>query len=154
MSEDDAAADVSVLLHYIASQEVRNMGEMLMLAVSELAEGLEEHRDGKNVHYHAISISQNSQVTPESGPALQRVREGAVHAHEMDVLTEWEPDPKDIEVLVKHGIAKPEGLAVELADCIIRCLDTMLSLDVDIDAIVAEKMLYNASRGFKRGKAY
>ena len=49
---------------------------------------------------------------------------------------------------------KPEGVAVELADALIRILDTMHSLGVDIDAVVADKMAYNASRPFKHGKAY
>ncbi len=49
---------------------------------------------------------------------------------------------------------KPEGVAVELADCIIRCLDTMWSLGVDIDEVVLRKMAYNETRSFKHGKAY
>lgn len=49
---------------------------------------------------------------------------------------------------------KPEGVAVELADCIIRCLDTMHSLGVDIDAVVEQKMAYNNSRPYKHGKSY
>ena len=49
---------------------------------------------------------------------------------------------------------KPEGSAVELADCIIRCLDILVSLDVDIDGIVARKMAYNETRPAKHGKAY
>ena len=52
------------------------------------------------------------------------------------------------------GNCKPEGVAVELADCLIRILDTMLSLDVDIDGVVARKMAYNAGRPHKHGKAY
>ncbi len=82
----------------------RNMGEMLMLAVSELSEALEEHR--------------------------------------------YDRPP------VYYSNGKPEGVAVEIADCIIRCLDTMHSLGVDLDAIVAEKMAYNATRPLKHGKAY
>ena len=49
---------------------------------------------------------------------------------------------------------KPEGVAVELADCLIRILDTMHSRDVDIDGVVARKMAYNAGRPHKHGKAY
>ena len=52
------------------------------------------------------------------------------------------------------GNCKPEGVAVELADCLIRILDTLHSLDVDIDGVVARKMAYNASRPHKHGKAY
>ena len=94
----------------------RNMGEMLMLAVSELAEALEEHRAGQPAEY-----------VPD-------------HHH----AAGWDCD----------GQCKPEGVAVELADCIIRCLDTMYSLGVDVDGVVARKMAYNASRPFKHGKAH
>lgn len=52
------------------------------------------------------------------------------------------------------GSEKPEGIAVELADCLIRLLDTMHSLDVDIDWVVQQKIAYNHSRPFKHGKAY
>lgn len=83
----------------------RNMGEMLMLATSELAEALEEHRTGKPAEYEG-----------------------------------------------EHG--KPEGVAVELADCIIRCLDTMQSLGVDVEAVIARKIAYNRTRPHKHGKAY
>lgn len=51
-------------------------------------------------------------------------------------------------------LAKPEGVAVELADALIRILDTMHSLKVDIDAVVAEKMHYNDSRPYKHGRSY
>ena len=83
----------------------RNFGEMLMLVTSELAEALEEHREGRPNVYTGVK-------------------------------------------------AKPEGVAVELADALIRILDTMHSLGVDIDAVVADKMAYNATRPFKHGKAY
>ena len=82
----------------------RNMGEMLMLAVSELSEALEEHRAG------------NPPVYYDDG--------------------------------------KPEGLAVELVDCVIRCLDVLSSLGVNIDGIVNRKLAYNATRPHKHGKAY
>ena len=49
---------------------------------------------------------------------------------------------------------KPEGVAVELADCLIRILDSMAALNVDIDGVVARKVAYNASRPFKHEKAY
>lgn len=56
--------------------------------------------------------------------------------------------------LVYNLYGKPEGVAVELIDCIIRCLDWIGSTDVDIDAVTAQKMAYNASRMHKHGKAY
>ncbi len=53
-----------------------------------------------------------------------------------------------------NGHCKPDGVAVELVDCIIRCLDTLHSLDVDVDAILSLKMDYNETRPHKHGKAY
>lgn len=75
----------------------RDMDEMLMLAVSELAEGLEEHRDGKPLIY----FKHNHTGCPKAG---------------VESLVRGECNPK------------PEGLAIELADFIIRCLDTLQSL--------------------------
>lgn len=106
----------------------RNMGEMLMLATSELAEALEEHRSNKPVHYHEHSMACE------------------VYFHDnFDV--EGEPP-------VCTCNPKPEGIAVELADCIIRVLDTMQSLGVDVDSIIKEKMAYNAGRPFMHGRQY
>jgi len=53
---------------------------------------------------------------------------------------------------------KPEGVLVELADGLIRSLDTMGSIarreNYSIDKIVAAKMEYNSTRPHKHGKAY
>lgn len=104
----------------------RNFGEMIALAHSELSEALEEHRDGRPAEYWP-QVSWGGEIVADH----ERAR-----------------------VLAPGVTLKPEGVAVELADCIIRCLDTMHSLGVDIDAVVARKMAYNASRPYKHGKAY
>jgi hypothetical protein len=77
----------------------RNMGEMLMLAVSELAEALEEHRDDRPAVWHLHAANCTRFLMQDHG----------------------ESDDPCI------CTPKPEGAAVELADCIIRCLDTMHS---------------------------
>lgn len=46
---------------------------------------------------------------------------------------------------------KPEGVAVEMADCIIRILDWAGRNDVDMDAIIREKHEYNKSRPYRHG---
>lgn len=73
----------------------------LMLMVSELAEALEEYRDGRPPYY---------------------VIEG-----------------------------KPEGLGVELADCVIRILDLAEFLGLNMEDLVLEKHAYNKTRSFKHG---
>ena len=46
---------------------------------------------------------------------------------------------------------KPEGVGVELADCMIRILDTMAAHAVDIDMIMQAKMDYNKTRPYRHG---
>lgn len=47
---------------------------------------------------------------------------------------------------------KPEGIATEMADCLIRILDWFGHEGLDVDGIVREKMLYNKGRPYKHGK--
>ena len=52
---------------------------------------------------------------------------------------------------------KPEGVSVELIDCLIRILDTLqgrLSEDFTVEDIFWAKMQYNAGRQMMHGKAY
>lgn len=46
---------------------------------------------------------------------------------------------------------KPEGIAVEMADCIIRILDWCGKENVDIESIMREKHEYNKTRPYKHG---
>lgn len=110
----------------------RNFGEMLALIHSEVSEALEEHRSGNpNVWY----LHDKSCRLVEENPAINMFK------------STWnEP--------TCSCIPKPEGTAVELADALIRILDTMHSLDVDIDKVVSHKMQYNDSRPYKHGRAY
>lgn len=47
---------------------------------------------------------------------------------------------------------KPEGIAVEMADCLIRILDWFSHEGLDADEIVRQKMTYNRGRPYKHGK--
>lgn len=47
---------------------------------------------------------------------------------------------------------KPEGIAVEMADCLIRILDWFGHEGLDVDEIVRQKMAYNRGRPYKHGK--
>jgi NTP pyrophosphatase (non-canonical NTP hydrolase) len=46
---------------------------------------------------------------------------------------------------------KPEGIPSELADIIIRVLDTCDRWNIDIDAVLQEKLAFNATRGYRHG---
>lgn len=47
--------------------------------------------------------------------------------------------------------ASRRGIAVELADVILRTLDLMAALGVDVDAVVMAKHRYNLGREYRHG---
>lgn len=54
-----------------------------------------------------------------------------------------------------YGIdGKPEGIAVEMIDCVIRILDYLAYEKVDVDDVLAKKMAYNVNRPYKHGKEF
>lgn len=54
-----------------------------------------------------------------------------------------------------YGIdGKPEGIAVEMIDCVIRILDYLAHEGVDVDDVLAKKMKYNEGRPYKHGKEF
>ena len=46
---------------------------------------------------------------------------------------------------------KPEGIATEMADCIIRILDWAGHEDIDMEAVIRAKMEYNKTRPYRHG---
>jgi len=46
---------------------------------------------------------------------------------------------------------KPDGMAVEMADCIIRILDYLAKEELDIESIIEAKHNYNRTRPFRHG---
>ena len=46
---------------------------------------------------------------------------------------------------------KPEGMYVEMVDCLIRILDYLSHENVDIDRVMAEKIAYNKTRPYRHG---
>lgn len=122
--------------HGFWPHEGRNFGEMMPLVHSEVSEALEEFR----VHGYddPIYVPVHKQGCDHSG----------------DGLTEPKRDD------CGHPDCKPEGVAVELVDAIIRLLDTLHHVrqidggSFSIDELVERKMTYNEGRPFKHGKAF
>jgi|GEM_PF-1659784 len=46
---------------------------------------------------------------------------------------------------------KPEGWAIELADCVIRIMDTLFHYGIDLEQLIKQKMKYNESRPYRHG---
>ena len=104
--------------------EPRNIGEALMLVVTELAEGLEVHRKNNKIKC----------VDEQIKAAMAEMSDEQFKEH--------------FALLVKDSFQD------EMADSIIRILDLCGGLDIDIDWHIAAKMRYNAMRGRLHGKAY
>ena len=100
-----------------------SFGETVALCHSELSEALEEYRAGRPMVYADRVIVKTDDWE------MQR---------ETD-LNKFSPNDK------------PEGIAVEMADCLIRILDWAAYAGVDMDAIVRAKMAYNETRPYRHG---
>ena len=126
--------------------------EKIALIHSELSEALEEDREGRPDVWHSIGGHQVYRATDGSGADWTTDPDGATGTADPDGGT---PLDDCTQIDSWTGVkAKPEGVAVELVDALIRILDQLGYMRVDIDGLVAEKMAYNADRPIKHGKKY
>lgn len=110
--------------------EPRTVGEIIALCHSELSEALEEYRAKRPMVYRICRAS--------DGCPCDREKCG-----------DWDADTGVCELGVMDE--KPEGVAVELADCIIRILDYLGKEGVDVEAVLLEKHAYNKTRPYRHG---
>lgn len=105
----------------------RPFPEIVALCHSELSEALEEYRNGKPMAYinGYWPKYDTGMTTPKPIKAMQ--------------LDEWEDDEK------------PEGIAVEMIDCIIRILDWLGHEGIDVDTLMEKKVKYNEGREHRHG---
>ena len=55
------------------------------------------------------------------------------------------------ETMVYFDGDKPEGIAVEMIDCVIRIFDFLSQNGIDIDKVMDLKMKYNETRPYRHG---
>ena len=70
------------------------------------------------------------------------------HSELSEALEEYR-DGNDLVWTASNG--KPEGVAVEMVDCVIRVFDYLAHKGVDIDGVMRLKMAYNESRPYRHG---
>lgn len=105
----------------------RTFPEIVALDHSELSQALEEYRNARPMVYCAnldCGILQNRGTTEDTCCNVCGFMAGK---------------------------AKPEGIAVEMADCMIRVLDWFGKEGLDADAILRAKMEYNKTRPYTHG---
>ena len=76
-----------------------------------------------------------------------------MHSELSEALEESRNGNKPTEIYYSYG-NKPEGIPIELADCIIRIFDTCGKYGIDLEEAIELKMEYNESRPYKHGKAF
>ena len=92
--------------------------------------------EDKDVHIERVA-SKIALTHSEVSEALEELREGRLQI--------WY-DEND-----KREHPKPEGFVVEMADAVIRILDTCQALGLDIGEAIATKMRYNETRPHRHG---
>lgn len=105
-------------------EEDRHFGSLVALMHSELSEALEEYRNGKRPD----EIYWRCKVGIEMIEDCLMQSQGCVCKKE-----------------------KPEGIPIELADCIIRILDYCGKEGIDIDEAIRIKHEYNKTRPYRHG---
>lgn len=106
-------------------KETKNVGEVLMLCVSELSEALEAHRKGRFAD--VVQFNQDRQSTP---------------FHEESATIE----------AFKRNIK--DTFEDEIADTVIRLFDLSEGFGIDLERHIRLKLEYNRTRPYKHAKAY
>lgn len=99
-----------------------------------------QHKDGPGkVKLDEVNIPEKiALMHSELSEALEHFREGQDVKNQPVLLTGPEGE-------------KPDGMWVELADCVIRILDLAAAYDVNMAALVEMKHKYNLTRPFRHG---
>lgn len=87
----------------------------------------------------------------ELSEALEEARDGRPGEYVLAVENDELYLEKDRE---KFAGRKPEGVYVELVDCVIRIFDYLGHEGADVEAILAEKCAYNETRPYRHGKKF
>lgn len=103
-------------------EEERSFGEIIALCHSELSEALEEFRNSKPFKYFECKCENLDTIINGCSEDCDECQYG-----------------------------KPEGIAIELADVIIRILDYCGKEEIDIDEAIRIKHEYNKTRSYKHG---
>ena len=92
-------------------------------------------------------------IYPEDCPRILRRSIGDQFANfHAEISEAWEEYRSGNEMnLIYFKDDKPEGVPIELADCIIRILDTCEAYNIDIEEAIKIKMDYNMNRPYRHG---
>lgn len=122
----------------------RTFGDVIALIHSEISEAFEEYRNGRGRDevYFVVKADWEFDGIDDTYYSLKAGEEITPELYRLIVAT----SPDAVANL------KPEGIPIELADTIIRCLDELHAAGVSAGEAVQIKMAYNQTRPYKHGK--
>lgn len=118
-------------------EEERSFGDIVALCHSELSEALEEYRNDRKYLYYNCTENPGNINPCEYGEDEETECRNSIFA---DIYSNCD---------CKNN--KPEGIAVELIDCMIRILDWCGKEGIDVEEIMHLKHEYNQSRPYRHG---
>jgi len=124
-------------------------------AVAVTAQGRRTIREWQS-EMHAIARDKGWWNNPKTGRRINpntRIAEtiALIHSEASEALEEFREGRMDLWYSESKIGPKPEGFGVELADIVIRAMDTAESLGIDLEALMMLKADYNARRPFRHG---
>lgn len=118
--------------------------------LNEWGTGHSPERGGARLVGRAAQLRRHCGAVPQrTTEALEEYRNGKPMIYgccgHCDKETQCEVDGKP-----EHS-CKPEGIATEMVDCLIRILDWCGKEGVDVEAVLAQKHEYNRTRQYRHG---
>ena len=112
-------------------EKEKSFPEIIALIHSELSEALEEYRDNKPMVYYNCRYDSNDVCPCISTKCEEFFKDDCCKQNALD--------------------QKPKGIAIELADAVIRILDYCGRYGIDIEKAIEIKHEYNKTRPYKHG---
>ncbi len=112
----------------------------------------ETHRSLNTLADEILGINRSKGWTPSVGEETNLDRNLMLIVGELSEAQEELRAHHDVyEVYYRDDKPGPQGFGIEIADVIIRTLGLCAELDLDIDALVRDKIEFNKTRPFKHG---